>query len=316
MNQNMRYPKNVISIIVPVYNEEESIKIFHDEISKTLKEVINFEIIFVVDPSSDRTEFIIENLAENLPHVKMVLLSRRVGQVNATLCGFEFALGDAVVVMDVDLQDDPSILPTMVDLWSQGIKVVLAERKNRQGDNLIKLLLSKAGYIFFSIFSNPPIPKNVGNFRLLDKSVKIELLKYGESQPFLRGLFSLVGFESRTVYFDRVERNKGKTKYNKYLSGTKEVFDGIVGYTSILLKAFFFIGFGILGVTIITAIYFINKLVDENIENASIIFIYVLVLFSLSIIIVSLGILGLYIGRIYEQTLNRPRYHVARKINV
>lgn len=297
-----------ISIVCPVFNEGSNISEFVTRIKKVMTNYPNFEIIFSVDPSTDGTEQLIrqENLEDS--RIKMVLLSRRFGQPAATLAGLDFATGDAVVIMDVDLQDPPELIPEMIEIWLDGSSVVLAERKARTGEPFTKKIVSKLGYAFLNRFSDVPIPRNTGDFRLLDKRVVAAIKKFPESNGFLRGLGALAGFDSKVVYFDRPERFSGKTKYNQWLGSLKIAFNGLVGFSTALLKMSTFAGvLASLAAFLIAVMYGVFKLLGAEfpVGNPTIV-ITVLLMGGLNLL--AIGILGLYIGRIYDEVKNRPRY--------
>ncbi len=305
-----------VSIVVPVYNEAEVLTDFFDSLCKNIKNLdVLFEIIFVLDPSVDESFKIIENFIQKDSRVKLIELSRRFGQPAAIICGLENASGDAVIVMDADLQDPPQVIPEMVKEWLNGNLIVLAMRESRSGENIAKKFVAKVGYGFLNKFAEIPIPKNVGDFRLLDKKIVNFIKEFKESGVFLRGIVSLVGFPYKTVFFERPKRPKGKTKYNKFFGSLKIGLEGIVGYSTILLKistftgvilTLFSIGFG--------SIYIFLKVFGFPfpVGNPTIV---AIVLFMGAINLLSIGILGMYVAKISEDVKGRPRYFIKNKIN-
>lgn len=306
-----------LSIVTPVYNEIESIAEFSQRVEEAMaqwSEQIQWELLFCVDPSSDGTEEFIESLHIRDPRFKMVRFSRRFGQPIATMAGIELAQGDAVVVIDADLQDPPEVITKLIQEWISGAKIVLAKRKSRTGEPAIKKIVARSGYAFLNKFAEVPIPENTGDFRLLDRQVVNELLKYRETNSFLRGLVSLVGFQTKTVEFDRPERFAGKTKYNAWLGSLKIGFNGVVGFSTALLSLSTILGFASsLLSLLIGAGYGLAKVagVDFPIGNPTIV---VSVLFMGGMNLLTMGILGLYVGRIYDEVKQRPRFVIERKL--
>jgi dolichol-phosphate mannosyltransferase len=308
-----------LSIVTPVYNEIESIAEFSQRVEKAMalwSEKIHWELLFCVDPSSDGTEEFIESLHSRDPRFKMVRFSRRFGQPIATMAGIELAQGDAVVVIDADLQDPPEVISKLIHEWISGAKIVLAKRKSRTGEPAIKKIVARSGYAFLNKFAEVPIPENTGDFRLLDRQVVNELLKYRETNSFLRGLVSLVGFQTKTVEFDRPERFAGKTKYNAWLGSLKIGFNGVVGFSTALLSLSTILGFASsLLSLLIGAGYGLAKVAgfDFPIGNPTIV---VSVLFMGGMNLLTMGILGLYVGRIYDEVKQRPRFVIERKLGI
>jgi dolichol-phosphate mannosyltransferase len=306
-----------LSIVTPVYNEIESIAEFSQRVEEAMaqwSEQIQWELLFCVDPSSDGTEEFIESLHIRDPRFKMVRFSRRFGQPIATMAGIELAQGDAVVVIDADLQDPPEVITKLIQEWISGAKIVLAKRKSRTGEPAIKKIVARSGYAFLNKFAEVPIPENTGDFRLLDRQVVNELLKYRETNSFLRGLVSLVGFQTKTVEFDRPERFAGKTKYNAWLGSLKIGFNGVVGFSTALLSLSTILGFASsLLSLLIGAGYGLAKVAgfDFPIGNPTIV---VSVLFMGGMNLLTMGILGLYVGRIYDEVKQRPRFVIERKL--
>jgi glycosyltransferase involved in cell wall biosynthesis len=301
----------LISIVCPVFNEVSNLKKFVDEVFSVVDKLpYNVEIIFAVDPSTDGTESLIRDLHKADQRIKMIRFSRRFGQPAATLAGLEHASGEAAIVMDVDLQDPPKVIPQMIGLWESGSPIVLAQRRTRNGEPKLKEVVSHFGYKFLNKFSEVAIPPNTGDFRLLDRKVLENLKSFPEANAFLRGLVALVGFESEFVYFDRPERFAGTTKYNKWVGSLKIGFNGIVGYSTTLLSLSI-IGGAIFSVLafLIAISYGMAKLLGAHfpIGNPTIV---VSTLFLGGLNLLSIGILGMYIGRIYEEVKLRPRFIV------
>jgi dolichol-phosphate mannosyltransferase len=308
-----------LSIVTPVYNEIESIDEFANRIETTMfawSGKVDWELLFCVDPSTDGTEGFIESLHVREPRFKMVRFSRRFGQPTATMAGIELSTGNAVVVIDADLQDPPEVISQLIQEWLDGSKIVLAKRRSRTGEPALKKFVAKTGYSFLNKFAEVPIPENTGDFRLMDRQVVNELLKYRETNSFLRGLVSLVGFPVKTVEFDRPERFAGRTKYNAWIGSLKIGFNGVVGFSTALLSLSTILGFAssILSL-VIGAGYGIAKIVGVEfpIGNPTIV---ISVLFMGGMNLLTMGILGLYVGRIYDEVKQRPRYIVEYKVGI
>ncbi|CAN5516717.1 glycosyltransferase family 2 protein [soil metagenome] len=302
-----------LSVVVPVYNELGNIEQFLAETVPVLESCTSsYEIIFVADPCTDGTEDLVLKCREANPAVKLMRLSRRFGQPTSTLAGIEWARGAAVVVMDCDLQDPPPVVAQMVEQWRAGSAVVLARRRQRDGETIIKKTVAKAGYAFINRFSDVPIPRDTGDFRLLDRRVVDELLTFRESHGFLRGLVALVGFEQTEVLFDRPARFSGKGNYNRNLGSLKIGFNGVVGFSSALLNLSTLLGFISAGLALLTSVaYVILKIAGVHfpIGNPTIV---VLILLLGGLQLICLGIMGQYVGRIYEEVKQRPRFIVER----
>jgi dolichol-phosphate mannosyltransferase len=227
-----------LSLVVPVYNEEETIEAFLATVKPILDAITrDYEIIFSLDPSTDRTEELILAARSNDPRIKMLRFSRRFGQPAATWAGLSYSSGRAVIVIDCDLQDPPSLIPEMCRLWSEeGYYVVIPQRKSREGENWIKKVVAYMGYWFINKTAVVEIPRNTGDFRLLDRKVVAELLKLKESHGFLRGLTAVVGFKTKLLPFDRLARFDGKGKYNRLIGSINIGFNGIVAFSGSLLR--------------------------------------------------------------------------------
>ena len=206
--------KEKISIIVPCYNEEESLPIFYEEITKIAEEMkkVEFEFIFINDGSKDNTLDILERIAKIDNNVKVISFSRNFGHQAAVTAGLKYVTGDVIVIMDADLQDPPELIPDMLKEWEKGYEVIYGKRKSRKGESVFKLLTAKAFYSTLNKLSDVEIPKDTGDFRMVDRKVVDVVNSLPEHNKFLRGLFSWVGFKQIPFEYDRKERVAGKTK--------------------------------------------------------------------------------------------------------
>jgi glycosyltransferase involved in cell wall biosynthesis len=300
-----------LSIIVPVYKEEGNVPEFLNRISSILDSISSaYEIVFCLDPSPDRTEDVILEARAKDSRVKLLRFSRRFGQPMATLAGLQYSTGDVAIVMDVDLQDPPELIHEMVQKWRAGFDVVYAQRRTRDGETWIKKLVSIAGYKLINQIAEVEIPPNTGDFRLLSRRVVDEINRLKECHGFLRGMVALVGFRQTSVLFDRPPRFAGKGNYNRFLGSLRIGFNGLFCFSNRALGLSTQVGFFIAGSAfLIGVIYALLKIFGFPfpLGNPTIV---VLVLFLGGIQLVSIGILGEYIGRIYEEVRQRPRFIV------
>lgn len=303
----------LLSIVVPVFREEKNIPEFLRRIRPILGEITpDYEIIFSMDPSPDRTEDVV--LAERAQddRIKLLKFSRRFGQPMATLAGMDYSRGDAVIVMDVDLQDPPELIHEMIKKWREGYDVVLPQRRARTGEPWIKQLVAFLGYKLIKKIADVQIPPNTGDFRLMTRRVILEVVRLKESHGFLRGMVAVVGFKQCLIPFDRPARFAGETNYNRFVGSLRIGFNGIFCFSTYALSLSTLFGFAIaIGSFLIAMTYFIMKLAGFPfpIGNPTLV---ILILFMGGIQLISVGILGEYIGRIYEEVRARPKFIVDR----
>src|SRR5438067_8256059 len=282
----------VLSIVVPVYKEEENIPEFVRRVTAILESVTSeFEVIFAMDPSPDRTEDVILSFRKKDPRIKLLKFSRRFGQPMAALAGLNYSSGSAVIVMDVDMQDPPELIPDMVSKWREGYDVVMAQRRRREGETVIKRIVSYVGYKIINRIADVPIPPNTGDFRLLSRRVVNEINKLKETHGFLRGMVAVVGFKETSVLFDRPPRYAGKGHYNRFLGSLRIGVNGLICFSNYLLSLSSKMGFLIAGFSFILGVaYAIMKLFGFHfpIGNPAIV---ILVLFMGGIQLISVGIL-------------------------
>ena len=304
-----------VSIVVPVYKEEGNICEFLRQIIPILQKATeDFEIIFALDPSPDRSEEVLVDQHQKDSRIKLLKFSRRVGQPMATLGGLQFTSGRAVIVMDVDLQDPPELILEMVTKWKEGYDVVTAQRRNRDGETLLKRVVASVGYRFINRVASPPIPPNTGDFRLMSRRVVDEIAKLKECHGFLRGLVALVGFKQTAILFDRPARFAGKGNYNRFFGSIRIGLNGIVCFSSYLLTLSSTFGFATAGLSfLIGGLYAVMKVLGFPfpIGNPTVV---VLILFMGGVQLISVGILGEYIARIYEEVRQRPKFIVDRTL--
>lgn len=310
--------KKKISVIVPMYFEEDVAKESYARISNILKSITeyDYEIVCVNDGSKDKTLKILEELAQTDDKLKIISFSRNFGHQAAVTAGLKFVTGDAIVIIDADLQDPPEVIPDMLKLWEQGYEVIFGKRKSRAGESPFKLLSAKMFYKTLNALSDVDIPRDTGDFRLVDRKVVDTINSMPEHNKFLRGLFSWVGYKQIPFEYERKKRFAGKTKYplRKML---KLAGDGIVSFSSKPLKIVGGLGifsiilsFGLLIYAIVSYIFKLNNL------SAGWTSLMVGITFFAGVQLLSLWIISEYIGRIYDETKQRPQYIINKKINL
>jgi dolichol-phosphate mannosyltransferase len=278
--------------------------------------VSNFEVIFCVDPSSDRTYERVRQLTKRDPRIKALFFATRVGQPASTMAGLAHCSGRAAIVIDVDMQDPIELLPGMIDLWRSGKKLVIPRRVSRSGEPITKKLTAAIGYSFLSRFGNAPIPKNTGDFRLMDRSVVERVLSLRESHVFLRGLVAIVDQDPVLIDFVRPPRPNGKTKYNKWFGGIRSGLNGIVSYSTALLDFIIIIGLVLASLSlIIGSKYLLYKVTGHYIPPGNT-QLFVMVTFIGSMQLIAIGVMGLYVGRIFEEVKERPRWFIGEAIGL
>jgi dolichol-phosphate mannosyltransferase len=298
-----------LSIVIPAYNEEATAGPAYERLKAVLDGLglDEWEIIFSVDPSPDRTEEVILGLRELDPRVKMLRFSRRFGQPAATLAGMAAARGEATVVIDCDLQDPPELIADMVRLWREGFDVVYAQRRSREGETLPKRIVAAVGYKVIKKIAEVDIPPNTGDFRLMSRRVVDHVVSLNEAHGFLRGLVALVGFKQTSVLYDRDPRAAGTSKYNRFFGSLVIGMNGIISFSRYPLQLISFGGILLSGAAFLLAIgYLIAKLAGAHFPIGNPTIVILVSLFS-GIQLLSLGVMGEYVGRIYDEVKNRPK---------
>ena len=303
----------LLSVVVPVYEEEANISPFLKRLIPVMEKITSeYEVIFSMDHSTDGTEkTIVEHLEQN-PKIKLLRFSRRFGQAMATLAGLHYSSGEAVVVIDVDLQDPPELIEEMVKKWREGNDVVMAQRSSRVGETWLKRLVSFIGYQVINRIADVKIPPNTGDFRLMSRRVVRELVRLKEVNGFLRGLAAVVGFQQVCIPFDRDARFTGKGNYNRFLGSLRIGLNGIIGFSTFPLTLSTLFGFLVAGFSFFIALaYLILKIwgLPFPMGNPTIV---IIVLFLGGVQLISVGILGEYIGRIYEEVKQRPKFIIEK----
>ena len=302
--------KKLLSIVAPAYNEAENIDEFYSRILESTKDLnLDIEIIYVNDGSLDKTIDVIYKQKENNDHITAIDLSRNFGKEIALTAGLDYSSGDAVVVIDTDLQDPPELIPKLVENWNDGYDVVNAKRIKREGESSLKKITSYIYYRVLFRLSDISIPKDIGDFRLLDRKALDALLKLREKHRYMKGLFVWVGFKQKEIEYEREARFKGKTKLN-LLSLFNLAFDGLTSFSIMPLRLASIIGFLSAVTGFLYGAIIVIKTIFFHEPVAGFTSLVVLITFFGGIQLLSIGIIGEYIGRIFNETKNRPLYIV------
>lgn len=303
------------SFVVPAYNEEKNIPVLYEKIIRLMNQVKeSWELIFINDGSKDRTLQILQELSEKDNHVKYIDLSRNFGHQLALSAGLHHASGKAIISMDCDLQDPPELILQMIEKWKNGAEIVYARRLNFRKDNMIKKQASRFYYKIMGRFSQIKIPRNVGDFRLVDRRVQDEINTMKVKSPYLRGMVAWTGFKEDFVDYQRPDREQGESGYS--LSKlTKLAMDGIMSFTFLPLKFGLFLGLMSIFVGILLLFYmFYDMFINDIYYHLYKILVVVLFIF-MGFLFMLLWIIGEYIGRIYEEVRSRPQYIIRKKVN-
>ena len=299
-----------ISVVVPLYNEEENIDVLFSRLLAVLEALnTSYEVICVNDGSRDNT---LKNLVEyhqRYPQIKVVNLSRNFGKDIAMSAGIDYSQGMAVIPIDADLQDPPELIAEMIEKWQQGYDVVYASRRVRIGESCLKRFTAGGFYQVINKLSRVPIPPNTGDFRLIDRRVVESIKKMPERQRFMKGIFAWVGYKQTSILFDREPRYQGQTKWN-YWKLWNFAIDGITSFSFLPLKVWTYVGLIIALVSLVYASFLILRTIIFGIDVPGYASLMVAVLFLGGIQLLTLGIIGEYIGRVYEEVKGRPLYLV------
>jgi dolichol-phosphate mannosyltransferase len=310
MNKNPKY-----SFIVPAYNEEANVNVLHKRIKSLMKNISDsWELIYINDGSKDNTLIILKKLVRKNQNVKYIDLSRNFGHQAALTAGYKHAKGKAVISLDCDLQAPPEVIFQMIEKWKQGFKIVYAKRTNYRKDNFFKRLGSKFYYKFLGRFTRIEIPKNVGDFRLIDKKVLDQINNMSEHSRYLRGMVAWTGFSHTFVDYNRPDRKNGKSAYSfakLFLLG----MDGMFNFSVLPLRLGFVLGV----LSIITGFGLLFYQILDVIFTGAYYHLYkwltVILFVFMGFVFILIWIIGEYIGKIYDESRNRPYYIINEKEN-
>lgn len=300
----------LISVVVPMYKEEQVALECHRRLTDVMQRSgLPYELIYVNDGSTDRTPLILNDIAENDPHARIIHFSRNFGHQNAVTAGILHAFGDAVILIDADLQDPPELILPMIQKWQGGYDVVYGTRAKRSGETRFKLFSASLYYQILDKLSDTKIPRNTGDFRLMDRKVVAAFREMPEKNKFIRGMVSWIGYRQTALEYERDSRLAGETHYSlkKML---KLAFDGIISFSTKPLKVVTSIGFFTVLISLAVLLYsLIQKL--RGAADAGWASVMTAITFFAGVQLISLGIIGEYIGHIYEEAKDRPTYIIA-----
>jgi len=300
-----------VTIIVPAYNEEESLPFLYERLEKLMNENTNyeFEILFVNDGSKDKTIDLIKEYREKDKRINYVDFARNFGKEIAMIAGLDYATGDCVIFIDADLQDPPELIPEMIKYWEEGYDDVYAQRRSRKGETWLKKFTSKMYYRVLQSLTKVPIQKDTGDFRLLDKRCVNALRKMRETGRNSKSMFSWIGYKKKAIFYDRDPRVAGSTKWN-YAKLINLAIDGITSFTTSPLRISTYIAIPTFLALLVYFIYVIVKCIRLHVAIQAFQAIILLILFFAGIQILLFGIVGEYLGRIFNESKHRPLYLV------
>ncbi len=307
-----------ISLIIPCYNEEEVIRIAYKRIIDVMETLDNdFEIIFINDGSKDKTLEILEDIAKTNRRVKVIGLSRNFGHQPAVSAGIESCSGDAAIIMDADMQDPPELISGLIKKWQEeNANVVYAVRQKRKGESFFKKITAKIFYRFLNSVSEISLPIDTGDFRLIDRKVIDQFIKLKEKKTYIRGLITWVGFKQVPFFYEREERVAGETKY-PFSKMLKFAVNGIMSFTKKPLELAVSLGLMNIFIGLLLSIYVLISYFSAIISTvpgwASMM---IVIIFFSGIQLLSLGLIGVYLGRVFDEVKGRPDYIIDQKINM
>lgn len=304
-----------LSVVIPLLNEQDNLRLLHAQLKETLLPAVEqLEIIFVDDGSTDHSADILRQIAAEDSAVRGLIFSRNFGHEAASTAGLDAATGDAIVLMDADLQDPPAIIVEMIQKWKEGNQIVVAVRRTREGETFFKRFTAWLFYRIFNYISDVPFPKDAGDFRLIDRSVADALKQMREQDRFVRGLVAWTGYKTARVEYDRPARHAGKTKYNPIKLFLLSL-DVAVGFSTKPLRLATALGFVVMVISLEEGLRIFIEKIFQDIPIPGYALNTVGLFFLGGVQMLLLGVIGEYIGRIYRHSQNRPLYIVAQRIN-
>ena len=305
------YMKKLISILIPAYNEQEVLDMLYDRLNifANANHKYNFEFFFVNDGSRDDTLSIIKAYAESDPRVAYINLSRNFGKEIAMIAGFDHVKGDAMVIIDADLQDPPELIPDMIKFWEEGYDDVYAKRRSRDGETWFKKKTSTWYYHLLQKSTRIPIQRDTGDFRLLDRRAIEALKEFRESERYTKGMFSWIGFKKKEILYDRDPRAAGTTKWN-YAKLIDLAINGITSFTTAPLRITTLVGAIVSLVAFVYILYLLIRPLFGISTGAGYSSTMAAILFLGGVQLLSLGVIGEYIGRIFNESKHRPLYFI------
>jgi len=307
----------LVSLVVPFYNEGEAVERFFDVVIPLMAglDAIRFEIVCVNDGSRDDTLERLIRISMSDRRVRVIDLTRNFGKEAALTAGLDEAAGDAVIPLDADLQDPPSLIPVMLEHWRDGVEVVAAKRSNRACDSFAKRTAASIYYRVHNLLSDVKLPENVGDFRLMDRKVVNALRSLPERHRFMKGLFAWVGFRTTVVTFDVAPRYAGKSQFNLW-KRWNFALEGITSFSTAPIRIWFYIGSVIAALSILYGIYEVVKTIVYGIDVPGYASLIVVLLLSCGIQLIGLGLIGEYVGRIFVESKQRPIYVIRSRYSL
>ena len=300
----------LVSLIIPVFNEEDSVKLFVETTRKVLEEAhLNFEMVFINDGSHDRTLERLLEQAESDTRLRVINLSRNFGKDSALSAGIDRAVGDVLVPIDVDMQDPPELIPLFLEHWKQGYDIVYGARASRKNDTFTKRASAAWFYRLFNRLSPLKIPDDAGDFRLIDRRVADVLKQIPERNRFMKGLFSWVGFSSIGIPYERPIRSEGQTKWNHWKLWNYAL-DGLISFSTLPLRVWTYIGASIALLSFVYGSFIVIRTLLLGVDLPGYASLLTTILFLGGIQLLSIGVLGEYLGRLFIEAKGRPLYVV------
>lgn len=306
-----------LSVIVSMYNEEDSLSLFFKTINKTLSKLkkYTYEIICIDDGSKDKTYSLLEKYAKDDERIKVIKFSRNFGKEYGVMAGLKFCSGRCAIPMDVDLQDPPELILEFVKKWEEGYDMVYGIRSDRGSDTFLKRWTAKLFYKTYNLMTKSPIPYNAGDYRLIDRKVINAILSLKERNVFMKGIFGWTGFKSTGINYVRQKRSAGVSKWN-YWKLWNFALDGITASTTFPLRVWTYLGTMLSTAGLFYALYIIIRTIVDGVDVPGYASLLVFILLLGGIQMIILGILGEYIGRIFVEVKSRPIYIVEKKVNL
>lgn len=310
-----RKNKPLVTLLVPVFNEEKAVGLFIETVEEKLQgQDFDFDYLFIDDGSSDDTLEILSEFSKKNHKIKVIVLSRNFGKEAAMTAGIDQAKGDALVPIDVDLQDPPEVIIDFVKHWRSGYDVVYGQRSSRGAEGFVKRFSSQWFYRVFNFFSHMKIPEDVGDFRIIDRRVIEVIKRLPERNRFMKGLFAWAGFKSKAVPYVRPDRSAGETSWN-YWRLWNFAIDGVVGFSTSPLRVWSYFGFIISALAFAYGSFIVYRAFFSELDTPGYASTMTVILFLGGIQLISIGILGEYIGRLFVEVKGRPVYIVDRLIS-
>lgn len=302
-----------LSIVVPVYKEADNVRPFLARLEPVIDQLkVSYEILFCLDPASDGTEEVIRDEIKRNKNIKLMVFSRRFGQPAATMAGLCHAAGRAVVVIDVDLQDPPELIASLYNKFSEGHDVVYAKRRSRKGETLLKRVVAGVGYRVINKCSDVNIPRDTGDFRIMSRRVVEQIKQLGETHGFLRGLVAYIGFKQTFIEYDRDQRLNGKGNYNRFIGSVRIGLNGLVSFSSRPLQLMSILGACIASFSFLLGSWYVfQKLAGFSLTPGLSTTVLIVTFFS-GVQLLCLGLMGEYVGRIYDEVKKRPMFIIDR----